>query len=215
MASDVFYNLYFVTKAKSAFVDSISTMVTMPREGTIQSLVPADGHVQKGAPIATFTSTMLEVLKGHLSAESLQNEQIERLVSSSLKGTVTSPCDCRVAQQLIADGQIATKGANLFVLVPLADQHPLIKARFNYNAFSKLQPEGSVTLTIAGDRLQKTGKIKTVAINPEHEDEIIVEIEPDSAINAAFTHRPVQVSIGTPINLPLFDRFYSARHPEA
>lgn len=213
--SSTIYNLYFVTKAKSAFVDSISMIVTMPREGTIQSLVPADGHVQKGAPIATFTSTMLEILKGHFSAESLQNEQIERLISSSLKGTVTSPCDCRVTQQLIADGQIATKGANIFVLVPIVDQHPLIKARFNYNAFSKLQPEGTVTLTIAGDRLQKTGKIKTVAINPEHEDEIIVEIEPDAAINASFSHRPVEVSIGTPINLHLFDRFRSSAHPEA
>ena len=213
--SSTLYNLYFVTKAKSAFVDSISTMVTMPREGTIQSLVPPDGHVQKGAPIATFTSTMLETLKGHLNAESLQNEQIERLINSSLKGTVTSPCDCKVAQQLVTDGQFANKGANIFVLVPIADQYPLIKARFNYDDFSKLQPGDTVTLTIAGERLQKTGKIKTVAINTEHENEIIAEIEPDAAINASFTHRPVEVRISTPINLPLLDRLRSSHHPGA
>lgn len=208
------YNLYFVTKAKSAYVDVSSINVTMPREGTLQSLVPADGRVVKGAPIASFSSSMLEVLKGHLDADAMQGEQIERLIGTTLKGTLTSPCDCTVAQQLVADGQVATKGENVFLLVPV-DQQPVIKARFEYSKFADLQPGKVVTLTIAGDATSQSGKIRSISISDDHQDEVVVDIETDTKLTATFAHRPVQVNIGTPISIQLFDRIHATTRPEA
>ena len=46
-----------------------------------------------------------------------------------MKGTLTSPCDCRVVQQLVADGQYANKGQVIFTLAP-RDSVASIEARF-------------------------------------------------------------------------------------
>jgi alginate biosynthesis protein Alg44 len=63
------YGIYFVTHAQSAQVNIPSLQVTMPREGMVQSLLGPDAMVEKGAPIASFSASMLEMLKGHLSDE--------------------------------------------------------------------------------------------------------------------------------------------------
>ena len=92
----------------------------MPREGVLQvGLVQVGSEVAKGAPLATFTATMLDVLKSSLPAEQMTPENIERLFSKTLQGTLTSPCDCRVVAQYVGDGQSASKGVPVFELVPL------------------------------------------------------------------------------------------------
>jgi len=212
--SSALYNLYFVTNAKSAFVDAASINVTLPRTGTLQSLVPEDGRVVKGAPIANFSSSMLDVLKGHLDANALQGEQIERLIGTTLKGTITSPCDCTVVKQVIADDQTANKGDVAFILVPTGEKAH-ISARFSYNNLDKLQPGGNVVLSITGDSQQQKGTIRTVMVDPKNPQEIIVTIDTESKLDASFAQRPVHVSIGSPINIHLFDRIHARMLPEA
>ena len=53
------YGLYFVTHAQSGLVSVPSLQVTMPREGTVNSLLGPDATVAKGAPIASFSASML------------------------------------------------------------------------------------------------------------------------------------------------------------
>ncbi|VFT12157.1 alginate biosynthesis protein Alg44 [Pseudomonas aeruginosa] len=104
------YNLYFVTHADSGVVSVPNQQITMPREGTVQSLLGPNAEVAKGAPIATFSANLLDMLKGNLTEEQLNPGNIEKLFGHQMKGTLTSPCDCRVVQQLVADGQYANKG---------------------------------------------------------------------------------------------------------
>ncbi|NWN64622.1 PilZ domain-containing protein, partial [Pseudomonas allii] len=112
------YGMYFVSHAQAGLVSVPGMNVTMPRDGTVQSLLKGDAVAAKGAPLATFSTSMLDVLKGHLDEDQLQPAKVEELFGKQMTGTLTSPCDCVVAQQLVADGQYASKGDVIFQLVP-------------------------------------------------------------------------------------------------
>ncbi len=112
--------MYFVSHAQAGLVNVPGMAITMPRDGTVQSLVKTDGVAAKGAPLATFSTSMLDVLKGHLDDNQLQPAKVEELFGKQMTGTLTSPCDCIVTQQLVADGQYASKGDVIFQLVPRA-----------------------------------------------------------------------------------------------
>jgi len=189
------YNLYFVTHAESGLVSVPSMQVTMPREGTVQSLVGPDGKVAKGAPIAAFSTTMLEMLKGHLNEEQLNPKNVEQLFGQQMKGTLTSPCDCKVAQQLIADGQFASKGAVIFQLVP-SDSQATIEARFPYRNFPQAKPGARVHFEVAGEEAPRSGKIVSSALAEGGlSSDIRVVIQPDMDLDSALAGQPVEVSI--------------------
>src|SRR3546814_4781836 len=58
-------------------------------------------------------------------------------MGDQLKGTLTSPCDCKVQQQFAADGQYANRGQALFELVPINAQ-PYVLARFRFDNIDDL-----------------------------------------------------------------------------
>jgi alginate biosynthesis protein Alg44 len=194
----IFYHLYdhyFVTHAESAQVSVPYMQVTMPREGTVESLVPADGMVKKGAPIATFSATMLEMLRNNLTDEQLTPQRIEQLFGRTLKGTLTSPCDCRVVQQLVADGQFASKGAPIFNLAP-TDSTATVEARFRYTNFDKVLPGTKVTLRVAGEDTERTGKIVSTQLQDGGlSSDIRVMIQPDGGMTTNLAGRPVDVVV--------------------
>lgn len=205
------YNLYFVTHADSAMVSLPSQQVSMPREGVLQaSLVKVGGEVAKGAPLATFSSTMLDVLRNNLPEEQMTPENIERLFSKTLQGTLTSPCDCRVVAQLVGDGQPANKGVPVFELIPLNGE-ATIEARFPYKTFAKVQPGAAVRVQIAGETTLRNGKISNVSL--QHgglASDIRVSILTDEPLTTLMVGRPVEVTIdGLPGNL-LVDKVMAA-----
>lgn len=107
--------------------------------------------VQKGAPVATYSATMLDALKNILPESEMTPENLERLFSKSIQGTLTSPCDCRVVAQLVGDGQAAAKGTTVFTLAPL-DSVASVEARFPYRAFADLQPGTVVDFLVGGEK---------------------------------------------------------------
>ncbi|MBM7060039.1 alginate biosynthesis protein Alg44 [Pseudomonas sp. UL073] len=189
------YNLYFVSHAQSAMVSLSGMQVTMPREGTVQSLIGEDGEVAKGAPIATFSASMLEMLKGHLDDSDLQPGKIEELFGKQMKGTLTSPCDCTLVRQLVADGQYASKGDVIFQLAPRGGQAN-IEARFPYQKFAEVKPGTRVSFEVAGEDRTRSGHIvsSTLDDSARLSTDIRVQIEPDEPLDNAFTGRPVEVS---------------------
>jgi mannuronan synthase len=189
------YDLYFVTHAEAGHVSVPSMQVTMPREGTVTSLVPANGIVSKGAPIATFSATMLEMLKGSLTDEQLTADNIELFFGKQLTGTLTSPCDCTVVQQRVADGQFASKGSVIFELAP-RDNTATVEARFRYRNFENIRPGTSVTLRVAGEESSRRGTI----VNSSLQDgglssDIRVLIKPDETLSNELAGRPVEVTV--------------------
>lgn len=189
------YSHYFVTRAESGQISVPNMEVTMPREGTVTSLVPADGMVKKGAPIATFSSTMLEMLKGSLTDEQLTAENIEAFFGRQLQGTMTSPCDCRVVQQLVADGQFASKGSVIFRLAP-QESIATVEARFRYQNFESVQPGTEVSMRIAGEPGTVAGKIISANLQDGGlSSDIRVLIQPEQGLDSKLAGRPVEVVV--------------------
>ncbi|MCY1286707.1 Mannuronan synthase [compost metagenome] len=189
------YNLYFVSHAQSAMVSMAAMQVTMPREGTVQSLIGEDGVVAKGAPIATFSASMLEMLKGHLQDSELQPAKIEELFGKQMKGTLTSPCDCTLVRQLVADGQYASKGDVIFQLAPRGGQ-ATVEARFPYDKFAEVKPGTRVSFEVAGEDRSRSGHIVASSLGNSSDlsTDIRVQIQPDEPLDNALTGRPVEVS---------------------
>ncbi|MDF2643368.1 MAG: alginate biosynthesis protein Alg44, partial [Pseudomonas sp.] len=163
-------------------------------EGTVQSLVQVNGETTKGAPLATFNTSMLEMLKGSLTGEDLQPAKIEELYGKQMNGTMTSPCDCVVARQLVPDGQFASKGQVIFQLVP-RNAPATVEARFTYRQFNDVKPGTRVSFQVAGEDRTRTGQIVSSA-NLNDADlatDIRVQIQPDESLSSALAGRPVEV----------------------
>lgn len=189
------YDIYFVTHADSAQVIVPGQQVAMPREGSVQSLVKVGDTVAKGAPVATFSATMLDALKGALPEAEMTPDNLERLFSKSFQGTLTSPCDCRVVAQLVGDGQMAVKGTAVFTLAP-ADSVATVEARFPYRAFDELQPGTQVSFLVGGETEPRSGVISSMALQDGGlASDIRVMIEPALPLASELAKRPVDVRI--------------------
>jgi alginate biosynthesis protein Alg44 len=138
---------------------------------------------------------MLEMLKDHLDDTQLTPSKIEELFARQLSGTLTSPCDCVVAKQLVADGQFAGKGAVIFQLVP-RNTEANIEARFTYRQFADVRPGARVNFQVAGDDTLRSGKIvSSVNLNSvDLSSDIRVMIKPDESIDSSLSRRPVEVT---------------------
>lgn len=188
------YGLYFVTHAQSALVSVPGMNITMPRDGTVQSLIKDDNLAANGAPIATFSTSMLDVIKGHLDENQLQPANIETLFGKQMTGTLTSPCDCVMAEQVVANGQYASKGDVIFKLVP-RNSEANIAARFSYRQFGDVLPGTRVNFQIAGEDALRSGKIvSSTSLNSDDlSSDIRVQIKPDAPLDSALAGRPVDV----------------------
>ncbi|MGV8888226.1 MAG: PilZ domain-containing protein [Pseudomonas sp.] len=189
------YGMYFVSHAQAGLVSVAGMNITMPRDGTVQSLVKTDGVAAKGAPLATFSTSMLDVLKGHLDDNQLQPAKVEELFGKQMTGTLTSPCDCTVAQQMVANGQYATKGDVIFQLVP-RNSEANVEARFSYRQFGDVLPGSTVSFQIAGEDKTRSGTIvsSTSLKSADLSSDIRVLIKPDEPLDSAFAGRPVEVN---------------------
>lgn len=187
------YGMYFVTHAQSAQVNVPSLQVTMPREGTVQSLFGPDAMVEKGAPIASFSASMLEMLKGHLDNDQLSPANVEELFGKQMKGTLTSPCNCKVSRQLVADGQFAGKGDVIFELVP-QDTKATVLASFPYRDLARARPGSRASFWVAGEDSARYGTIVSSSL---HEGglsaDIRVLIEPETSLDSRLAGQPVEV----------------------
>ncbi|MEK1908105.1 MAG: HlyD family efflux transporter periplasmic adaptor subunit [Pseudomonas sp.] len=189
------YDIYFVTHADSAQVQVPGQQVSMPREGSVQSLVKVGDTVAKGAPVATFSATMLDALKGVLPEAEMTPDNLERLFSKSFQGTLTSPCDCRVVAQLVGDGQMVVKGTAVFTLAP-TDSVANVEARFPYRAFDELQPGTQVSFLVGGETEKRSGVISSMALQDGGlASDIRVMIEPELPLASELAKRPVDVRI--------------------
>ena len=189
------YSAYFVSHATSGLVSVPGSAITMPRDGTVQSLVAVGAPAAKGAPIASFSTSMLDVLKGHLDEDQLSPARVTELFGKQMTGTMTSPCDCVVSQQLIADGQYASKGDAVFQLVP-RDAVANVEARFTYRQFDDVRPGSRVDFRVAGeDRLRRGEIVSSASLNStDLSSDIRVQIKPDEPLSSQLAGRPVQVN---------------------
>lgn len=207
------YAMAFVTRASAAKIAAPSYSVAMPRDGTFFSLVPPDGIVHKGQPLGSFQAAMLDVVQTDIGSLHLSPEQLSQLMGDQLKGTLTSPCDCKVQQQLAADGQYANRGQALFELVPVSTK-PYVLARFRFDNIDDLPIGKTVAFSISGEGRERYGKVKDVHLlsaagaeatvntdarglnNQGSVADVIVTIDPREPLAPSLINRPVEVRLG-------------------
>ena len=198
------YDLLFVTSSSVAAVQGASYPVTMPREGTFRSLVAEGSTVEKGAPLGTFETPMLEIVRSEALAANLSAERLNSLLEDSVKGTVTSPCTCLVQRQLAGDGQFVGKGQSVFELIDV-EREPVVVARFGYKRLGDLKPGRKVLVSVAGSSDYLSGEILRVAHaqGVASSDAILeVIVKPDHPLAPDLINRPAEVSMMTPSFMP-------------
>jgi mannuronan synthase len=216
-AATKLYGVLFVTHASAAKVAAPSFAITMPRDGTYFSLIPPDGKVKKGQPLGTFQAAMLDVVQNDPGVLHLTPQQISDLMGETLKGTLSSPCDCSVHGQYALDSQFVNRNQPLMELLP-DDAKPYVLARFHFDAIKDLAVGRGVTFRISGDAADHYGKVRQLRMlpgpasttdlgaatdlrglnTPGPVSDVVAEIEPAEPLDHALIERPVDVSVGDP-----------------
>jgi alginate biosynthesis protein Alg44 len=192
-----FGQLLLVTRAVSAaVVVSPSMQLSMPRDGWVRSLIGEDGAVAKGAAIASFSMSALDVLKGGEQGGDLKPEKIEQLYNTRLTNVLVSPCDCVLIRQLIADDQYASKDAVIFELLP-RDGRVVIDARFPYSKLADAQAGSRVDIRISGEAKVRGGRIvsSTLLDGGALSSDLRVQIQPDVPLESDLAGRAVDVRL--------------------
>lgn len=194
------HHILFVTSASAGKVAGPVYTVAMPREGTFRSLVPADGVVKKGAAIASFEAPVLDLVRGQSLAANLSSEQLNKMMSQVVKGTITSPCDCRVQAQFVADAQYAGRGQPLFELVPRELKNPYVLAKFRFDQMEKVPPGTVVRFHVTGDSQERSGRIAQLRVPNQADNtvggDVIAMIEPSEPLPPDLVNRPAAVDVG-------------------
>jgi mannuronan synthase len=188
----------FASTATAAKVAGPTYQVVMPREGTFSSLVPDDGVVKKGAPIGSFESPVLDLVRNQALGGNITPEQLQKLMKVTIKGTITSPCDCKVQTQYVANGQYVTHNQPLFELMP-REFTPYLVARFRNDQLSDLAQGVNVSFRVSGESQTRSGKIVNVRAHGEGDSvdtDVMVMIQPEEALPADLLSRPAEVVAG-------------------
>lgn len=218
-AAKQLHNALFVSVATAAKVAGPLYTIAMPREGTFYSLVPADGIVKKGAPIGSYEAPVLDLVRSQAINANLTPDQMDKMLRQTVKGTITSPCDCRVQTQLVADAQYVNRGQALFELAPRQFKS-FIVARFRHDEVGRLSPGTAVSFRVSGDSETHSGRIAELRV-PGAGDVlegggIIALIEPSQTLPNDLVNRPVELSVGGLSGLPeLFNPTETATAHEA
>jgi mannuronan synthase len=188
----------FASTSAAAKVAGPTYSVMMPREGTFYSLVPDDGIVKKGAPLASFEAPVLDLVRHQALGANMTPEQLQKLMKTTIKGTITSPCDCRVQAQFVANGQYVSREQPLFELMP-RDFEPYLVARFRNDQLTNIVHGERVSFRVSGDPQPRIGKIVQVRAHGKGDSvdtDVMVTITPEEPLPAELLSRPAEVVAG-------------------
>ncbi len=186
----------FGSNSSAARVSGPRFAVQMPRDGVFHSLIPADGIVKKGSPLGSFETSMFGLVNMQALEAQLSAEEVSALLGRDIKGTVTSPCDCRVVATYAVDGQFVGKGQQIADLAPL-EFEPYVVARFGYREAEDLLPGTPVNLRINGEAVSRTGHVTQLRHDGDPDalsQDVVVVVKPEEPLPMDLMSRPAQVS---------------------
>lgn len=188
------YNIFFVTASQTASLTNLRHQVVMPRAGDFTSLVEAGARVGKGQPIANFKAPVIEYMDRNLSGV-MTGQQIQALASQYTSGTLTSPCDCVVAELTVGEKQYVSRGTKVFELVEEGGE-PFVLAYFQFAAAERLKPGDAVEVEVMGESRRLPGTISSVRVAPEipGTERLEVAVRLEQPLSAEYIDRPLRVS---------------------
>lgn len=211
------YGVLFITHAIAGKVAAPTFAITMPRDGTYFSLIPPDGEVRKGQALGTFQAAMLDVVQNDPGSLHLTPAQLSQLMGETLKGTLSSPCNCTVQEKFAMDSQFVNRNQPLMVLLP-DNAKPYVLARFHFDSMKDLGIGRIVSFRVSGENHERYGRISKVRLLPgpvNTEDkggasdlrgldtpgavsDVLAQIEPMQPLARSLLDRPVDVQLGDP-----------------
>lgn len=211
------YGVLFINHAVAAKVTAPSFAITMPRDGTYFNLVPPDGKVKKGQPVGTFQAAMLDVVQNDPGSLHLSPQQLSDLMGETLKGTLSSPCDCTVQQTYALDSQFINRNQPLMTLLP-DNAKPYVLARFHFDTIDDLRVGRTVSFHVSGESGDRYGRIAQVRLlptsvsadergassdmrgldSPGTVSDVLAQIEPNKPLQRTMIDHPVDVQLGDP-----------------
>lgn len=201
------WDIYFVTKAESAMVASEQIPVRIPKDAKVTTLVELGQEVKAGEAIATFDAPMLTYVNDLVGEGNYSIGQIEELLDQRVRGTLTSPCNCKVINLRPAENQYMSKGEQLAVVAPM-DATAHVVANFLFEQGEKLEEGQRVTLRLPNG-VEQTGHITSLYVNSEARggaiDVISASIESDQPLPTGAIGRPIGVTIDQ-FRLPSLDK---------
>ncbi len=159
------YDIVIVTHAVAAKISAQTYTITMPRDGTFFSLLPADGRLKKGQPIGSFQTGLLDVVAGVPGSFKLSPEDLTQLIGQQLKGSLGSPCDCLVKKVFVTDEQYVLRNQSVVELVP-QDSRPYLLARFHYDEIGDIPVGRKVHFRLNGSDEKIEGRITELRVLP-------------------------------------------------
>lgn len=191
------WDIYFVTKAESAMVASEEIPLSIPKDAKVTTLVQAGQQVKAGEAVATFDAPMLSYVNDLVGEGNYSVGQIEELLDQRVRGTLTSPCDCKVLNLRAAEDQYMSKGEQLAVMAPM-DSSAHVVANFPFNQGEKLDEGQQVTLRLPSGK-EQTGHITSLYVNSQAQggmiDVISASIEATEPLPIEAIGRPIGVTI--------------------
>jgi alginate biosynthesis protein Alg44 len=199
------YEIFFITASQSASLTTLRHEVVMPRAGDFSSLVETGQRVEKGQPIANFRAPVVEYMDRSLNAV-LSGQQLQALASQYTSGTLTSPCDCVVAELTVGEKQYVSRGTRVFELVEEGGA-PFVLAFFEFSAAENLKPGDRVDVEVMGEARRIPGTIDAIRVaGPEvtGKERLEVSVLLGEPLTPDYIDRPLRVSKS---RLPLSARF--------
>lgn len=191
------WHAYFETEASWAVVSAPEVTVTLPRDGKVTPVVSSGDEVKAGQALATFESPLLSYADNLVGKGNFSVDQMQQMLGQTVKGTLTSPCDCRVLSVMQGKGQYLNKDHEVARLIP--DHTPLqVNAAFSFEDGEKLQEGQTVHITLGNNQgIDGTISGLTAQSNSAGQaaDHITAVIHPSEPLPMSGLGRPVQVYV--------------------
>ncbi|MAX57169.1 MAG: alginate biosynthesis protein [Alcanivoracaceae bacterium] len=195
----VAYKLYqhaFMIKAADAWISLPGKTLIMPENGYVQMLIPeGTDAVEKGQPLMTISSRLVARLNNGVLLDSLDAKQVKGLLDAAVfEVTLNSPCDCTIAEQMVADGEYLHDESPLMRLVE-KDAPARVVALFDLSA-ERLPGRADEAVTIQYlDGKKETAAEVVEMVRDEASGKLRMEIQPQRSLPLSAQHQPVSVMV--------------------
>ena len=190
------YQHAFVIKAADAWISLPGKMLIMPENGYVQMLIPEGAEsVEKGQPLMTISSRLVARLNNGVLLDSLDTKQVKGLLDAAVfEVTLNSPCDCTIAEQMVADGEYLHDESPLMRLVE-KDAPARVVALFDLSA-ERLPGRADEAVTIQYlDGKKETAAEVVEMVRDEASGKLRMEIQPQRSLPLSAQHQPVSVMV--------------------
>lgn len=199
------YGLYFRFPAAQAQVFSTNHVISVPDNGVVKYLLPANAtEVKQGEPLLSVSSqlaTRLTSANDMAVISQLSSADANSILGlANVETVIASPCDCVLYFPEGRKEGFGYKGDVLLHLLP-KDAALLVEARLPYSQLDSLSSVTHIDMQVYGDSRNFTGEIIGSHIDTDTQQVLLI-LKPDAQLDSAAYLKPVWVQFSKGVTLP-------------